>query len=143
MSQLAASARTATGSSARTNSSANRSPTHIVCWRKPSPRGSRPSTAAVRPERSPRRSLDAFETVSEQPEAKRLRRAALADALAPASLSHGPPGVGKRAMATAFAAELLGDSARVERGSHPDLYVLEPLGDPIRIDAGRRGWKRG
>src|SRR5207244_2375901 len=31
--------------------------------------------------------------------------------------------------------ELPGDEARVERGSHPDLYVLEPLGDQIRIDA--------
>jgi len=82
--------------------------------------------------------LDAFETVSEQPEAKRLLRAALDDALAHAYLFHGPPGVGKRAMATAFAAELLGDSARVERGSHPDLYVLEPLGDQIRIDAIRQ-----
>ena len=82
--------------------------------------------------------MDAFETVSEQPEAKRLLRAALDDALAHAYLFHGPPGVGKRAMATAFAAELLGDSARVERGSHPDLYVLEPLGDQIRIDAIRQ-----
>jgi len=79
--------------------------------------------------------LDAFEKVSEQPEAKRLLRAALADALAHAYLFHGPPGVGKRAMATAFAAELLGDEPRVQRGSHPDLYVLEPLGDQIRIDA--------
>jgi len=79
--------------------------------------------------------LDAFEKVSEQPEAKRLLRAALDDGLAHAYLFHGPPGVGKREMATAFAAELLGDAARVERGSHPDLYVLEPLGDQIRIDA--------
>jgi DNA polymerase-3 subunit delta' len=79
--------------------------------------------------------LDAFEQVSEQAEAKRLLRAALADALAHAYLFHGPPGVGKRVMATAFAAELLGDAARVERGTHPDLYVLEPLGDQIRIDA--------
>ena len=79
--------------------------------------------------------MDAFEKVSEQPEAKRLLRAALADALAHAYLFHGPPGVGKRAMATAFAAELLGDEPRVQRGSHPDLYVLEPLGDQIRIDA--------
>ena len=76
-----------------------------------------------------------FEKVSEQPEAKRLLRAALDDGLAHAYLFHGPPGVGKREMATAFAAELLGDAARVERGSHPDLYVLEPLGDQIRIDA--------
>ena len=79
--------------------------------------------------------MDAFEKVSEQPEAKRLLRAALADALAHAYLFHGPPGVGKRAMATEFAAELLGDEPRVQRGSHPDLYVLEPLGDQIRIDA--------
>jgi DNA polymerase III subunit delta' len=79
--------------------------------------------------------LDAFEKVSEQPEAKRLLRAALDDGLAHAYLFHGPPGVGKRAMATALAAELLGDAARVERGSHPDLYMLEPLGDQIRIDA--------
>jgi DNA polymerase III delta prime subunit len=79
--------------------------------------------------------LDTFEAVSEQQEAKRLLRAALDDALAHAYLFHGPPGVGKRGLATAFAAELLGDRARVERRSHPDLYVLEPLGDQIRIDA--------
>jgi DNA polymerase-3 subunit delta' len=82
--------------------------------------------------------LDAFESVSEQPEAKRLLRAALADGPAHAYLFHGPPGVGKRRSATAFAAELLGDAPRVERGSHPDLYVLEPLGDQIRIDAIRQ-----
>src|SRR5438270_5008620 len=135
MSRLAGSDRTATGSSERTGSSAGRSPTLIVCWRKRSRSESRRSTEAVRPQTSPRRSLDAFEKVSEQPEAKRLLRAALDDALAHAYLFHGPPGVGKRAMATAFAAELLGDAPRVERGSHPDLYVLEPLGDQIRIDA--------
>ena len=37
-------------------------------------------------------------------------------------------------LALLFAAELLGDHARVERRTHPDLYVLEPLGDQIRID---------
>jgi DNA polymerase-3 subunit delta' len=79
--------------------------------------------------------LDSFETVCEQPEAKRLLRAALDDGPAHAYLFHGPPGVGKRALATAFAGQLLGDAKRVERGSHPDLYVLEPLGDQIRIDA--------
>jgi DNA polymerase III subunit delta' len=79
--------------------------------------------------------LNAFDNVSEQPEAKRLLRAALDDGLAHAYLFHGPPGVGKRALATAFAGELLGDPARVARGAHPDLYALEPLGDQIRIDA--------
>jgi DNA polymerase III subunit delta' len=32
---------------------------------------------------------------------------------------------------------LLGNDPRVQRRSHPDLYVLEPLGDQIRIDAVR------
>jgi DNA polymerase-3 subunit delta' len=45
--------------------------------------------------------------------------------------------VGKRATAVVFASELLGGDPRVERRSHPDLYVLEPLGDQIRIDAVR------
>ena len=75
-----------------------------------------------------------FEAVSEQVEAKRLLAAALADGPAHAYLLHGPSGVGKRDLALLFAAELLGDHARVERRSHPDLYVLEPLGDQIRID---------
>ena len=103
--------------------------------------------------------MDAFETVSEQPEAKRLLRAALDDALAHAYLFHGPAGVGKRDLARAFAAELLEGPAaarakparpldgvaestplasRVARGTHPDLYILEPLGDQIRIDAIRQ-----
>jgi DNA polymerase III subunit delta' len=75
-----------------------------------------------------------FETVPEQHEAKRLLGAALTEAPAHAYLLHGPAGVGKRELARRFAAELLGDHARVERGTHPDLYVLEPLGDQIRID---------
>src|SRR5712691_8266840 len=78
--------------------------------------------------------VDAFEQLPEQAEAKRLLRAALADGPAHAYLFHGPPGVGKRAAASAFAAELIGDSERVLRGSHPDVYGLEPLGDQIRID---------
>ncbi len=77
----------------------------------------------------------AFEQLPEQEEAKRLLRAALADGPAHAYLFSGPRGVGKRAVAVAFAAELLGDEERVVRGTHPDLYVLEPLGDQIRIDA--------
>jgi DNA polymerase-3 subunit delta' len=75
-----------------------------------------------------------FSTIAEQAEAKRLLSAALADGPAHAYLLHGPPGVGKRDLALLFAAQLLGDHARVERRSHPDLYVLEPLGDQIRID---------
>jgi len=75
-----------------------------------------------------------FEAVSEQHEAKRLLAAALDEGPAHAYLLHGPSGVGKRDLALVFAAELLHDHARVERRSHPDLYVLEPLGDQIRID---------
>jgi DNA polymerase III subunit delta' len=73
----------------------------------------------------------------EQAEAARLLAAALAEGPAHAYLFHGPPGVGKRRAALGFAADLLGDGGRVERRAHPDLYVLEPLGDQIRIDAVR------
>ena len=70
----------------------------------------------------------------EQEEAKRLLRAALAEGPAHAYLFHGPRGVGKRRFALAFAGELLGDAPRVERGVHPDLYVLERVGDQVLID---------
>jgi DNA polymerase-3 subunit delta' len=75
-----------------------------------------------------------FDEVVEQRGAKRLLEAALSEGPTHAYLFHGPPGVGKRKAALAFAAELLGDRSRVERLAHPDLYVLEPLGDQIRID---------
>jgi DNA polymerase III subunit delta' len=78
--------------------------------------------------------MDSFETFPEQDEAKRLLRAALAEGPAHAYLLHGPRGVGKRRAAIAFAGELLGDPDRVARNVHPDLYILEPLGDQIRID---------
>jgi DNA polymerase III subunit delta' len=76
-----------------------------------------------------------FRGFPEQGEAARLLSAALAEGPAHAYLFHGPPGVGKRRAALGFAGDLLGDEGRVERRSHPDLYVLEPLGDQIRIDA--------
>jgi len=72
-----------------------------------------------------------FELVSEQPEAKRLLAAALADGPAHAYLFHGPHGVGKRALARAFAHELLGTTREI----HSDLYELDALGEMIRIDA--------
>ncbi|HSK15874.1 MAG TPA: hypothetical protein VK915_06855 [Gaiellaceae bacterium] len=78
--------------------------------------------------------MRSFETFPEQDEAKRLLQAALAEGPAHAYLFHGPRGVGKRRAARAFAGELLRDPDRVARGVHPDLYVLEPLGDQIRID---------
>src|SRR3954449_1048765 len=78
--------------------------------------------------------MDTFESFPEQAEAKRLLRAALAEGPAHAYLLHGLPGVGKRAAAVAFAAQLIGDPDRVQRGAHPDVYLLEPVGDQIRID---------
>src|SRR5207302_6804257 len=96
--------------------------------------GSQPSTARSRRPRSRRRSVDAFDSFPEQAEAKRLLRAALADGTAHAYLFYGPPGVGKRTAALAFAAELIGDAGRVSRRAHPDLYVIAPVGDQIRID---------
>jgi DNA polymerase III subunit delta' len=78
--------------------------------------------------------VDSFETFPEQDEAKGLLRAALAEGPAHAYLFHGPRGVGKRHAARAFAGEILGDPERARRGVHPDLYILEPLGDQIRID---------
>jgi DNA polymerase III subunit delta' len=78
--------------------------------------------------------MEPFASVPEQPEAKRLLAAALASGGAQAYLLHGPAGVGKRTAAFAFAAALLGDTRRVESRSHPDLYLLQPLGEMIRID---------
>jgi DNA polymerase-3 subunit delta' len=81
-----------------------------------------------------RRCATSFEHLPEQEEAKRRLQAALAEGPAHAYLFHGPPGVGKRRFALAFAGELLGDAPRVERRAHPDVYVLEPVGDQVLID---------
>ena len=78
--------------------------------------------------------MEPFASVPEQPEAKRLLTAALAEGGAHAYLLHGPAGVGKRTAAFAFGGALLGDERRVASRSHPDLYLLEPLGEMIRID---------
>jgi DNA polymerase-3 subunit delta' len=75
-----------------------------------------------------------FAGLSDQPEARRLLAAAVSEGPAHAYLFHGPAGVGKRAAARAFAGALLGDERRVQSGTHPDLFLLEALGDMIRID---------
>jgi DNA polymerase-3 subunit delta' len=81
--------------------------------------------------------MEPFAALPEQPEAKRLLGAALREGPAHAYLLHGPSGTGKRAAALAFAGAILGDERRVADGTHPDLYVLEALGEMIRIDAVR------
>ena len=78
--------------------------------------------------------MTAFAEIPEQTEAKRLLEAALADGPAHAYLFHGPPGVGKRPAAQAFAGVLLDDPRRVDGRTHPDLHVTEALGAMIRID---------
>ena len=78
--------------------------------------------------------MEPFAAIPEQAEAKRLLTAALGDGEAHAFLFHGPAGVGKTAAAFAFAGAQLGDARRVVERTHPDLRVVEPLGDMIRID---------
>jgi DNA polymerase III subunit delta' len=78
--------------------------------------------------------MESFAAVPEQSEAKRLLTSALAEGPAHAYLLHGPRGVGKRTAAFAFAGELLGDERRVISRTHPDLVVVEALGEMIRID---------
>src|SRR3954466_12312763 len=125
---------TPTGSAARERSCRRRSTPPTASWPSASPTESSRSTRRRRRTRFGGRSVSGFETVPEQHEAKRLLPAAVQGGPAHAHPLHGPAGVGKRELARRFAAELLGDHARVERGSHPDLYLLEPLGEQIRID---------
>lgn len=76
--------------------------------------------------------------IEEHPHARAVLAPALPPSGAPshAYLFHGPPGTGKRDLARAFAAALLADgsedaervTARVARGSHPDLIWVTPSG---------------
>jgi DNA polymerase-3 subunit delta' len=68
-----------------------------------------------------------------QPEAERLLNLA-AEHPKHAYLLHGPPGSGMDEAVRELAAALLGDRHRVEDEIHPDLYVLEPEGEEIRIE---------
>jgi DNA polymerase III subunit delta' len=81
--------------------------------------------------------MEPFAALPEQSEAKRLLTAALREGPAHAYLLHGPAGTGKREAALAFAGAVLGDERRAHDRTHPDLYVLEALGEMIRIDAVR------
>ena len=60
------------------------------------------------------------------PRSATARRTRTSSTVRPASASN--------SRRSAFAGELLGQPERVERRAHPDLYVLEPHGDQIRID---------
>ena len=76
-----------------------------------------------------------FETLLEQAEAKHLLGAALARRPG-ARLPLPRPGRRRQAArgASRSPASCSASRERVERRAHPDLYVLEPLGDQIRID---------
>jgi len=75
---------------------------------------------------------DAFAAIAGQDAAvARLRRALATDHVAHAYAFVGPKGVGRRATAMAFAAALVAPeggraAARVARGAHPDVHVIEP-----------------
>jgi DNA polymerase-3 subunit delta' len=75
--------------------------------------------------------VSTFVRFSEHADASRLLEAALREGPVHGYLFHGPPGVGKREVARAFARTLL----QTTREFHPDLYELDPLGEMIRIDA--------
>jgi DNA polymerase III subunit delta' len=75
--------------------------------------------------------VSTFVRFSEHADASRLLDAALREGPVHGYLFHGPPGVGKREVARAFARALLA----TEREFHSDLYELDALGEMIRIDA--------
>ena len=79
--------------------------------------------------------MERFASVPEQLEAKRLLDGCADDGPAHAYLLHGPPGVGKRTAALAFAAALLGDDARASRLARiPTSTSSSRSGSSIRID---------
>jgi DNA polymerase III subunit delta' len=82
--------------------------------------------------------IEALPGIDAHPHARAVLAPALRAEGSPshAYLFHGPAGTGKRAIARAFAAELLADGARdpdgvgerIARGSHPDLTWVKPSG---------------
>ena len=75
--------------------------------------------------------MSAFAGLPDQPYAARLLDAAL-ERPAHAYLLSGPAGSGKRRYADRFATAILdAEPGRVERRTHPDLFVLEPEGQGI------------
>ena len=69
---------------------------------------------------------------------RRLKSAIERHSLAQSHLFVGPPSVGKAALAFATARAVLGHDARtialVEQRKHPDLSIVEPDGDSIKVD---------
>jgi len=82
--------------------------------------------------------VSAFTGLPDQPYAARLLAAAL-ERPAHAYLLSGPAGSGKRRYADRFATAILdAEPGRVERRTHPDLFVLEPEGQGILVEGARR-----
>jgi DNA polymerase III subunit delta' len=82
--------------------------------------------------------VSAFAGLPDQPYAARLLDAAL-EQPAHAYLLSGPAGSGKRRYADRFATSVLAtEPGRVERRTHPDLFVLEPEGQGILVEGARR-----